>query len=92
MKKEGTPIPHDNYGTTVKHHPLALKVYEDKPVRDCKWCGAKPEDQVVYDMPIKDGKRAKVIRCTVCDNLIKFGAVKERMTLHGRRKLARSND
>ncbi len=89
--KVGSPLTHENY-KNVKHVPMALDVYREKPVRNCKWCGASPDNQVVYDMPLKDGKRAKVIRCTVCDNLIKFGAVKERAARRGRRSSASSNN
>lgn len=84
MRKEGTAIPHKNYDHSIKHHPLALRVYQQTPVRPCKWCGASPDNLVVYDMPLKNGKRAKVTRCTVCDNLTKFGAVRERARYSGR--------
>ena len=84
MKKEGTPIPHKNYDESTKHHPLALRVYEETPRRSCKWCGASPDQLVVYDMPLKNKKRAKVTRCTICDNLTKFGAVKKRDRYRGR--------
>lgn len=76
--KSDTPRPllHPNY-KDAKHAPEWLHIYRTTPKRPCKWCGADPKDIVVYDMPLKNGKRCKVTRCTVCDNLIYAGAERD---------------
>ena len=70
-KRNLTPRPllHENY-RDAKHAPNWIHKYRVKVSESCKWCGADPKDIVVYDMPLKNGKRCKVTRCTVCDNLI----------------------
>ena len=73
-EKKTTPIPllHKNYKDAI-HKPDWLHKYKVAAKEPCKFCGAKPEDIVVYDMPLKGGKRIKVWRCTVCDNLVHAG-------------------
>ena len=82
---------HKNYHG-AKHIPEYLRIYDQTPAEPCKWCGASPKDIVVYDMPLKNNKRMKVTRCTVCDNLIRAGAVKERVKVYARRHKASSNN
>ena len=81
------PLLHKNY-EGAKHVPEYLRIYGTKVAKPCKWCGADPKDIVVYSMPLKNGKRVKVTRCTVCDNLIYFGST-ENMTrgdINGRKR------
>ena len=76
------PILHKNYEGAV-HKPDYIHKYNVTVKNSCKFCGAKPKDIVVYDMPVKNSDKAdkthhaiKVTRCTCCDNLLYFGEPK----------------